>query len=89
MEITWQDAAMMVANIIFIITMIPTVHRSDSKPALLTSVGVTIGMILMVVADAALEQYWSAFFMGINTVQWIVLGWQRWQIDGYNSLWLL
>lgn len=89
MEITWPDALMMIANIIFIIVMIPTVHRSDSKPALLTSIGVTIGMILMVVADTALEGYWSAFFMAINTIQWVVLAWQRWRIDGLASIWLL
>ena len=83
--ITWQDAAMMVANIIFIVAMIPTLRSKDGKPALTTSIWITVGMVLMVVADAALEQYWSAFFMGSNTLQWVGLGWQRWRLDRAKS----
>jgi hypothetical protein len=78
---TWQDATMMVANVIFIIGVIPMMRQGGQKPELSSSIWITIGMTLMVAGDASNKDYWSASFMGVNTVQWAILAWQRWQLD--------
>ena len=74
----WQDLALTVASVIFIIALIPTVLSAVQKPALSTSVmnaAVSTGIAIVYLS---LHLWFAAATTGANGFLWLVIGAQTW-----------
>lgn len=70
----WQDLALTVASLIFIIALVPTVLSHDQKPALSTSVmnaAVSTGIAIVYVT---LHLWFAAATTALNGILWLVIG---------------
>jgi hypothetical protein len=72
----WQDIALTVASLVFIVALLPTVVSRTSKPVLSTSVlnaAVSFGIAIVY---ATLHLWFAALTTGINGTLWMTIAMQ-------------
>ncbi len=78
----WQDLALAVGAIFFIIVLIPTLVSKTEKPALWTSIGNSVVLALMATVYFSL----SLWFAGVTTIAsflcWVALTVQTLRLRG-------
>lgn len=72
----WQDFVFSAANIVFIISLLPTVLSKDSKPKSLTSILTATMLAVCVPAQLTLHLWFAASTAFITAGLWFVLFWQ-------------
>ena len=76
----WQDLVFTIGQIIFIISLIPSIISKD-KPALATSVITAIVLFVFAYVDFSLSLYFASVAVAATGVGWTVLAYQKYIID--------
>ncbi len=77
----WQDYLITVAQIIFAISLFPSLLSKDKKPALQTSLWTALALFAMVIALYSLDAILGAILTTVNAILWLVLLYQRYSLD--------
>lgn len=77
----WQDWVIMAVQVVFAISLLPTIFHPDQKPTLSTAV-MTVGCIILLSLVYATLHLWFATFMAlVNAALWTTLGLQRFRLN--------
>lgn len=71
---TWQDLALTVASLVFIVALIPTVLSANQKPALSTSIMNAVVSASIAIVYVTLHLWFAAATTGLNGVLWLAIG---------------
>lgn len=74
---TWQDKAITLAQLGFILALLPAVFSRGSKPPLATSVGTALGLAVIGYAMLTLGLWASSFSAFVTCALWLVIAGQR------------
>lgn len=85
LAMTWSDILGVLVQSWFIRALMPSIFQKE-KPPLATSVHTSVAIAVFVVAMAIAHLWLTAILMAINGIQWAILAWQRWQVDGFKSM---
>jgi hypothetical protein len=77
----WQDYVMGVVQVVFTISLIPTLLHSHHKPTVSTSAVTSVAVFIFVITIATLHMWLTAILMAINGIEWVILAWQRYKLD--------
>lgn len=76
----WQDFVFTTGQIIFIISLLPSILSKD-KPALTTSVMTAVVLYVFAIVDITLNLFLTAFTVGVTAVGWSILAYQKYQLE--------
>ena len=77
----WQDWALTLAQLFFILSLIPTIVDHEKKPTFSTSFLTMCTVFGVVVIYATLELWFSAAGASVLVLEWATLAVQRWRLD--------
>jgi hypothetical protein len=70
----WQDLALTLASLTFIVALFPTVLSRDQKPALSTSILNAAVSFAIAIVYLTLPFWFAAATTGVNGALWLVIG---------------
>ncbi|QQG39585.1 MAG: hypothetical protein HYS81_04370 [Candidatus Aenigmatarchaeota archaeon] len=77
MVFVWQDAAFTIGQLIFMISLLPTVMDRKSQVPRQTSVTTTAIMLGFAVTYVSLNLYFAAALSCLLAIMWGVVAWKR------------
>lgn len=76
----WQDIALSVGQIIFVISLLPSILSKD-KPALATSTMTAIILYIFALIDLTIPLYVTSVTVTATALGWTILAFQKYNID--------
>jgi hypothetical protein len=73
----WQDWVLTIAQLVFVVSLIPSIIDVNQKPPLATSIPTVCGLVATTVAFATLTLWWSAGMAALLTICGTILAYQR------------
>ncbi len=73
----WQDWAIAIVQVVFIVALVPSLLHREHKPALWTSIPTSLGLAVIAVSYMTLGLFWSALASSAMTLGWAILAYQR------------
>jgi hypothetical protein len=77
----WQDWIFGGIQLIFAISLLPSVFHRTHKPAFMTSVFTSAGLYTLALAYASLTLWFAALMAAIIGTLWAILAMQRFRLD--------
>lgn len=77
----WQDWAIMSVQVVFAISLFPTILHPTQKPTFLTAIMTTTCIIFMGITYATLSLWLATMLAGINAGLWAILAVQRYRLN--------
>jgi hypothetical protein len=72
----WQDAVLTVGNLLFFLTLIPSI-RSKDKPHLATSISTAITLAAFGITYITMDLVFASVGLFLNAGMWFVLAYQK------------
>lgn len=72
----WQDLAISVAQIVFIMALVPAIIGNE-KPPFITSLATGVALLIITASYVSLGLWFSALMCGLATTGWFILAYQR------------
>lgn len=77
----WQDWAIMAVQIVFALSLLPTILHPTQKPTFSTAILTVLCLLLMGITYLSLSLWFATFFAGVNVALWMVLAFQRYRLN--------
>ena len=77
-ETSWQDAILMVGNLVFFVALIPSIMGND-KPAKWTSFSTALMLTIFSITYFTLSLTYAMYATALTSVGWWVLYFQKWR----------
>ncbi len=77
----WQDWVLTLTQIIFMVSLVPTILHPTKKPAFITALVTAPTIFVVVYVYFSLELWWSMAAAFILATEWSILAYQRWRLD--------
>lgn len=77
----WQTWAISGVQILFILSLLPTIFDTQQKPALSTSIITVLGGLVLAYAFYSLSLWSAVVTTTILNLEWAILAYQRYKLD--------
>lgn len=81
---SWQDIVLSIGQVIFIISLLPSILSKD-KPAFVTSLVTAIVLFIFALIDLTISLYATSLTVAATAVGWTILAYQKYMIDRKKS----
>ncbi len=77
----WQDWVIMMVQIVFAISLLPTILHPTQKPTFSTAIMTVACICLMALVYATLTLWFATIMALVNGLLWAILGFQRYRLN--------